>query len=139
MWNQVLLFQLKSYRVESNLFKLFKKTIESDTRWSMFILKKISCTFFISRFCARANPVSHLQKWLTDGLIYLIKILADDTFIFSKEFQKKLSHRDLKCDLFTITESAFQWKMWFNTNANNQANDVYFLGNLMQRFIFLLS
>ena len=74
------------------------------------------------------------QMILTYKMISTYKTLADDKSIFSKVLDKGKSQRDLNNDLSIISEWTFQWKMLFNPDPNNQANEVYF-----SRIIFLLS
>ena len=53
--------------------------------------------------------------------------------LFFRKYKDK-SQRDLNNYLSIISEWTFQWKMQFNPDPNNQANEVYF-----SRIIFLLS
>ena len=63
---------------------------------------------------------------LPNGLISIYKIFADDTSIFSKVFDKDKSQRDLNNDLSIISTWVFQWKMQFNPDPNQQANEIHF-------------
>ena len=63
---------------------------------------------------------------LSDNLISVSKLFADDTSIFSTVLDINKSSEDLNKDLNTIKEWAFQWKMSFNPDPNKQATEVIF-------------
>ena len=52
------------------------------------------------------------------------KVFVDDTSLFSVIFDKYLSVKNLNDDLNRINNWAFQWKMSFNPNSNNQTQGV---------------
>ena len=53
----------------------------------------------------------------------MCKIFADDTFLFSKDCDILKSASNLNEDLEKISYWAYQWKMQFNLDPNNQANE----------------
>ena len=55
-----------------------------------------------------------------------IKFFADDTMLFSVVKNPVLSANDLNYDLEIINQWAYQWKMIFNPDPTNQANEVSF-------------
>ena len=63
---------------------------------------------------------------LSENLISVSKLFADDTSIFSTVFNTNKSSEDLNRDLLTINNRAFQWKMSFNPYPNKQATEVIF-------------
>ena len=63
---------------------------------------------------------------LLDGITSICKIFADDTSLFLKVLDVNESIKKLKFDLEKISEWAFQWKMQFNSDPNQQANEVIF-------------
>ena len=102
----------------------------------MLILKNY---FFwrTTRFCFRATLLCLIYiNDLPNVLISICKMFAYDSSIFlnvciwfvyfSKAFDKVKSQRDLNNDLSMISKYAFQWKMQFSPDPNEQANEVYF-------------
>ena len=63
---------------------------------------------------------------LPENLVSVSKLFADDTCIFSTVSNIKKSREDLNCDLTTINNWAFQWKMNFNPDPTKQATEVIF-------------
>ena len=59
---------------------------------------------------------------LSDNLISVSKLFADDTSIFSTVLDINKSSDDLNKDLNTIKDWAFQWKMSFNPDPNKQGH-----------------
>ena len=62
---------------------------------------------------------------LPDNLESNCKIFADDTYFLNKVFDKHISRATLNKDLELINNWAFQWKMQFNPDQNNQAQQLY--------------
>ena len=58
---------------------------------------------------------------LPDGIISICKILANDTSLFSKVLDITKSVTELNTDLEKIRQWAYQRKMQFNPDPNNQA------------------
>ena len=54
------------------------------------------------------------------------KLFADDTSIFSIVNDVNLSYTQLKGDLFSISNWAYQWKMQFNPDPNKSISEVIF-------------
>ena len=63
---------------------------------------------------------------LPDGLSSNVKLFAADTSLFSVVHDIHSSAGDLNKDFKTINEWAFQWKMSFNPDPNNQAQEIIF-------------
>ena len=63
---------------------------------------------------------------LSDNLISVAKLFADDTSLFSTVHDINKSATDLNRDLNTIKNWAFQWRMSFNPDPNKQATEVVF-------------
>ena len=63
---------------------------------------------------------------LSDNLISISKLFADDTSIFSIVSDVNKSAEDLNKDLNIIKDWAFQWRMSFNPDPNKQATEVIF-------------
>ena len=75
---------------------------------------------------------------LPDGITSIYKIFADDTSLFSKVYDIDISAKELNSDLEKIRKWAFQWKMQFNPNPNEQANEVIILEKQKTALIPLL-
>ena len=58
---------------------------------------------------------------LSNNLQSNVKMIADDTSIFSIVFDSKVSSRTLNANLTMIQQWAFQWKMSFNPDPSKQA------------------
>ena len=63
---------------------------------------------------------------LADDLSSNVKLLADDTSLFSVVHVVNVSARELNDDLKKINKWAFQWKMSFNPDPSKQAIEVIF-------------
>ena len=63
---------------------------------------------------------------LSEGIISICKIFADDTSLFSKVYNTVNSENTLNTDLKSITNWAYQWKIKFNPDPKKQANEVTF-------------
>ena len=61
---------------------------------------------------------------LPDGTTSTCEIFANDTSLFSKVLDVNESTKKLNFDSEKISEWAFQWKMHFNPDPNNQTNEV---------------
>ena len=62
------------------------------------------------------------------NLTSIMKLFADDTFIFSVVYDFHLSAKQLNDDLNKISEWLFHGKMAFNPNLSKQAQEVVFPG-----------
>ena len=62
---------------------------------------------------------------LLDNLESNCKIFADDTYFLNKVFDKHISRATLNKDLELINNRAFQWKIQFNPDQNNEAQQLY--------------
>ena len=63
---------------------------------------------------------------LPDDLESLTKLFVDDTYLFSKVYDSNLSARQLSNDLRKITLLANKWKIIFNHDVSEQAQEVFF-------------
>ena len=63
---------------------------------------------------------------LTKGLTTNVKLLADDTFLFTVVDDNQTSANDLNKDLKIINNWGFQWKMKFNSDPLKQPREVIF-------------
>ena len=63
---------------------------------------------------------------LPDNLESLVKVLADDTSLFSTVHDPSKSAKLINDDLQKISDWAFKWKMLFNPDVTKQAQEVIF-------------
>ena len=63
---------------------------------------------------------------LSDNLESLVKVLADDTSLFSTVHDPSKSAKLINDDLQKISDWAFKWKMLFNPDVTKQAQEVIF-------------
>ena len=63
---------------------------------------------------------------LPDNLESLVKVLADDTSLFSTVHDPSKSAELINDDLQKISDWAFKWKMLFNPDVTKQAQEVIF-------------
>ena len=56
----------------------------------------------------------------------LNKLFADDTSLFSTEYDPNHSAKVLNDDLNKISEWAYKWRMLFNSDLTKQAQEVIF-------------
>ena len=63
---------------------------------------------------------------LTDALSSNAKLFADDTSLFSVVHNINTSTIELNSGLKKINDCAFQWKMTFNPDRSNQAQEIIF-------------
>ena len=64
---------------------------------------------------------------LADGLSSNSKLFADDTSLFSVIHNLNISANELNNDFYQINEWAFQWKMSFNPDPSEQAQEIIFI------------
>ena len=63
---------------------------------------------------------------ISDNLESLVKVLADDTSLFSTVHDPSKSAKLINDDLQKISDWAFKWKMLFNPDVTKQAQEVIF-------------
>ena len=63
---------------------------------------------------------------LSDNLESLVKVLDDDTSLFSTVHDPSKSAKLINDDLQKISDWAFKWKMLFNPDVTKQAQEVIF-------------
>ena len=64
---------------------------------------------------------------LADGLSSNSKLFADDTSLFSVIHNLNISANELNNDFYQINEWAFQFKMSFNPDPSEQAQEIIFI------------
>ena len=63
---------------------------------------------------------------LPEGLTSNVKLFADDTSFFSVIRDSNFSSMSLNEDLSKISQWGYKWKMLFNPEASNQAQEIVF-------------
>ena len=130
VWHHSFIFKLKVYGIEGELLSLLENYPQNreqrvvlngqTSEWRKInsgvpqgsVLKPILFLIYIYD--------------LPDGLTSTCKIFADDTSLFSKVLNIDESANDLNFDLEKIGQWAYQWKIQFNPDPNEQANEVIF-------------
>ena len=108
VWHQGLLFKLKSYGVERSLFGLLENYLE-NTKQRIILHGQCSSLKNIVLGVPQGSVLGPLLfliyiNDLPNGLASICKIFADDTFIFSKVFDKNSFQNVLNNDLSIINE-----------------------------------
>ena len=70
---------------------------------------------------------------MTDGILSLVKLFADDTSLFSIVQNKNNSASQLNNDLDRVSDWAYRWKMSFNPDPSKQAQEVIFIEEVHER------
>ena len=79
-----------------------------------------------SRICPRTSNILVYINDLSKNLSSTAKLFGDDTSIFSVVHDISLSSLQLNDDLIKIFNWAYQWKMSFNPEVTEQAQEVVF-------------
>ena len=130
VWHDGLIFKLKSYGVEGELFLLLKKYLHN--REQRVVLNGQTSEW--KKIYSGVPQGSVLDPLLfliyindvPDGITSMCKIVADDTSLFSKVLDVYKSVVELNANLEKINQWAYQWKIQFNPDPNKQANEVIF-------------
>ena len=130
VWHDGLLYKLKCLGVEGNFYNILKNYLHN--RKQRVVLNGQSSSWLeINAGVPQGSVLGPLLfliyiNDLSENLISVSKLFADDTSIFSTVFNTNKSSEDLNRDLLTINNWAFQWKMSFNPDPNKQATEVIF-------------
>ena len=63
---------------------------------------------------------------LTDNISSEMRLFADDSSLFTRVEEVNETHEKLIKDLQTVTDWAYQWKMFFNPDITKQAIEIIF-------------
>ena len=130
VWHKGLLHKLKGYGINGKALGLLENYLTN--RQQKVILNGQSSSWLdINAGVPQGSVLGPLLfliyiNDLSDNLISVSKLFADDTSIFSTVLDINKSSEDLNKDLNTIKDWAFQWKMSFNPDPNKQATEVIF-------------
>ena len=130
MWHEGVLFKLSQNGISGNLLKLFTDFLK-NRKQRVTANEQTSFWTEVNAGVSQGSILGPLLfliyiNDLLDGLSSNVKLFADDTSLFSVVHDIHSSASDLKKNLKTINEWAFQWKMSFNPDPNKQVHKVIF-------------
>ena len=130
VWQDGLIFKLKSYGAEGKLLLLLKIYLQNreqrvvlngqTSKWN-----KIYSGVPQGSVLGPLLFLTYIND-LSDGITSVCKTFADDTSLFSKVLDVNKSVVELNADLEKINQWAYQWKIQLNSDPNKQANEVMF-------------
>ena len=125
-----LLFKLKCYGVEGDLYDILKHYLQ-NRKQRVLLNGQSSPWLDVKAGVPQGSVLGPLLfliyiNDLPENLISVSKLFADDTSIFSTVHDIVKSSEDLNKDLDTVKDWAFQWRMNFNPDPNKQATEVVF-------------
>ena len=130
VWHDGLLFKLKTYGVEGDLFLRLKNYLKNRKQRVVLNGQTSEWRKLISGVPQGSvlGPLLFLIyiNDLPDGKTLICQIFADDTSLFSKVQDINRSANELNCNLEKVSNWAYQRKMQFNPDPNKQANEVIF-------------
>ena len=131
VWHDGLIFRLNSNGVSGKLLNLIKSFLSEcyqrvvlngkSSSWKPVLAGVPQGSVLGPLFC-----LVYIND-LVDNLASDVRLLADDTSLFTIVYDEIVSAQVLNSDLKTIEEWAYQWKMQFNPDVNKQAIEVIFL------------
>ena len=127
IWHEGILFKLKPIGVNGKMLTLLTNNLYE--RYQRVVLyEETSLWELVKSGVPQESVLGPLFfliciNDLTDNLESNCKISADDTSLFYKVLDKHVSPATLNKEL--INNQAFQWRIKFNTDQNEQANETY--------------
>ena len=127
IWHEGILFKLKPIRVNGKMLTLLTNNLHE--RYQRVVLyEETSLWELVKSGVPQESVLGPLFfliciNDLTDNLESNCKISADDTSLFYKVLDKHVSPATLNKEL--INNQAFQWRIKFNPDQNEQANETY--------------
>ena len=130
VWHEGLLFKLKSTGISGDLLK-FIQSFLSGRQQGVVLNGKNSEWHYITAGVPQGSVLRPLFLLvyindLVDNICSDAKLFADDTSLFKVVYDEQLSSSVLNNDLETMKSRAFQWKMQFNPDPNEQAVQMIF-------------
>ena len=125
-----MIFKIKSFGISGDLLELIKNLLSN--RFQRVVLNGKTSNW--EKNNAGVSQGSILGPLffliyindLTDGTSSIAKLFADDTSLFSVVQNKNNSASQLNNDLNKVSDWAYTWKMYFNTDPSKQAQEVIF-------------
>ena len=127
IWHEGILFKLKPIGVNGKMLTLLTNKLHE--RYQRVVLyEETSLWELVKSGVPQESVLGPLFfliciNDLTDNLESNCKISADDTSLFYKVLDKHVSPATLNKEL--INNQAFQWRIKFNPDQNEQANETY--------------
>ena len=127
IWHEGILFRLKPIGVNGKMLTLLTNNLHE--RYQRVVLyEETSLWELVKSGVPQESVLGPLFfliciNDLTDNLESNCKISADDTSLFYKVLDKHVSPATLNKEL--INNQAFQWRIKFNPDQNEQANETY--------------
>ena len=133
MWHERLLFKLDRIEISQNLLSLLK-----SNRFQQ-VVHNGQCSSWSSVLAgvpqgSILGPLLYLIyiNDLPENLQSTVKLLADDTSLFSIVYDPNISASQLESDLKKISCWTYKWKMTFNPDLTKQAQEVIFSINTVK-------
>ena len=127
IWHEGILFKLKPIGVNGKMLTLLTNNLHE--RYQRVVLYEETSLWELVKSGVPQESVLGPLFFLicihdlTDNLESNCKISADDTSLFYKVLDKHVSPATLNKEL--INNQAFQWRIKFNPDQNEQANETY--------------
>ena len=127
IWHEGILFKLKPIGVNGKMLTLLTNNLHE--RYQRVVLYEETSLWELVKSGVPQESVLGPPFFLicindlTDNLESNCKISADDTSLFYKVLDKHVSPATLNKEL--INNQAFQWRIKFNPDQNEQANETY--------------
>ena len=131
-WHQGLLFKLESFGIRGKLLNLLEDYLSN--RFQRVLLNgKESIWLPIKAGVPQGSMLGPLLfliyiNDLPDGLNSVAKLFVDDTSLFSIVQDPNESAKSLNVDYSVISQWAYQWKMFFNSDPKKIGHEVVFSG-----------
>ena len=123
VWNQGLIFKLKSIGVSDSLLSLIESFLSN--RFQRVMLNGQTTEWLpVKASVPQGSILGPLFSLiyindLSDDLVSTVKLFVNET-VFSVVHDSNISANELKNDLQKISELAYKWKMSFNLDLNKQ-------------------
>ena len=130
VWHEGLIFKLATNGIEGNILCLLRSFLSN--RHQRTVLNGITSEWLpLNSGVPQGSVLGPLLflvyiNDLTDNISSNIKLFADDASLFLRVVDVSMCHQNIKMDLDTINNWAFQWKMKFNPDITKQAIEVIF-------------
>ena len=130
VWHDGLRLKLKSYGISGSLFTIIKDFL-ANCQQRVALNRKSSCWSSITAGAPQSSILGPLFfliyiNDLVDNISSEAKLLADDTFLFTVDFDLDIASNKLNRELDIIYTWAYKWKMQFNLDINKQEIQVIF-------------
>ena len=130
VWHQGVILKLKQNGISGNLLKIIEDFLSN--RYQRVVLNGQSSNWAaVNAGVPQGSILGPLLflvyiNDLSTGLSSNPRLFADDTSLFSVVYDRNTSANELNNDLLKIRSWAYQWKMSFNPDPSEQAQEVIF-------------